>query len=172
MKLLFKNVTTYTPETYKNFLHFHHKKFTNIYISYTIFIIIALLFCVCLQFAYHNIGLGILSVFILLCFIVFRFFKPLFLVKKEVKSGKISPTAINTFCFYENSFLIKNQKGESKMKYYKLHRVYETKDFFYLYLDSTYAFLLKKDNFSYGTSNNFSRFIKKKCSIKFKKKIS
>ena len=55
------------------------------------------------------------------------------------------------------------------VKYLNLRKVFETKDFFYLYLDKTHAFIINKKNFSIGTSLDFSRFIKKKCFLRFKK---
>lgn len=54
------------------------------------------------------------------------------------------------------------------MKYYKLYKIYETKTFFYLYIDNDHAFLINKSGFVRGLSDDFSKFINKKCLFKYK----
>ena len=48
-------------------------------------------------------------------------------------------------------------------------KVFETKDYFYLYLDEDTAFLVSKSGFKIGTPKDFSEFIKKKCIFKYSK---
>ena len=57
----------------------------------------------------------------------------------------------------------------STMKYYKLKKVFETKKYFYLYIDKRHAFILDKNGFKKGDITTFSDFIKKKCLFKYKK---
>lgn len=168
MQQLFKNITTYTSENYKKFLEFHNNKFKYKYLFYTIFIVIAFLFCTVLQFAYHNFILGNLFIFILIIFLFWRFFRPFFFIKKEVKSGKVSPNATNTFHFYKNHFIIENKFGKSKIHYFKIHKIYETKDFFYMYLDSNYSLLISKNGFLKGSSREFAIFLRHRFPFKFK----
>ena len=49
-----------------------------------------------------------------------------------------------------------------------LHKIYETPDFFYLYITRENAFLVSKDSFSLGTKEDFSKFLKNKCRLKYK----
>ena len=51
----------------------------------------------------------------------------------------------------------------------KLHKVFETKEYFYLYVNEDTAFLVSKNGFKLGNSNDFSEFIKKKCLLKYSK---
>ena len=61
----------------------------------------------------------------------------------------------------------KDKRQISKMKYSKFYRVFETDDFFYLYIDRTHAFLLNKLTFKNNNPSDFSAFIKKKCWLHF-----
>ena len=45
----------------------------------------------------------------------------------------------------------------------RLFKVFETKDYFYLYIDDENAVLVSKNGFKLGTAEEFSEFIKKKC---------
>ena len=76
---------------------------------------------------------------------------------------------INYYFFYEKYFKIKNKLGTSKLKYYKLYKVYETKEYFYLYIAKDYAFILDKNGFEIGSTKQFSQFMKHKMRFKFSK---
>lgn len=169
MSPIFKNITTYTSKEYKEFLEFHGKKHNIPYLLFTFAFCAFLTFCSILQFTSHHIGLGILFIIILLFFLAYQVIHPLHLVRKEIKSGKISNHAQNTFSFFEKSFKIRNKQGVSKVKYSELYKVYETDTFFYLYLNSTYAFLVSKNGFILGDEKHFSNFLKKKVWLKYKK---
>ena len=58
--------------------------------------------------------------------------------------------------------------GSDKIAYYKLYRVFETKNYFYLYLDKTNILVLDKSGFLLGTIQDFKRFMKHKMWLKFK----
>ena len=53
----------------------------------------------------------------------------------------------------------------------KLYKVFETKDYFYLYINPDYAMLVNKNSFEIGTSDDFRKFIKKKCLLKYRKAL-
>ncbi len=55
------------------------------------------------------------------------------------------------------------------MKYYQLYKVFETADFFYLYIDKTHALLLDKTKFKKNNPSEFLDFIKRKCWWCYKK---
>lgn len=162
MEKLFENTTTYTPEVYNDFVIFHNQKYSLKYHLYTLFILFLIVFCMVLQFLYGNIALGILFVFAMVLFLVWRVFHPTFFVKKEAKSDKVQKQMKNTYSFYDKYMTIKNSKDNIKLGYYKLYKVFENDDYFYLYINKNYSFVLAKDTFSIGNSNEFYKFIKKK----------
>lgn len=163
LKLLFKNTTKYTKDIYDKFLAFHSKKYHFTYTAYTTFVTAFILISLVLQVKYHNFTIAILLCCGMTCFILWRFFRPISDVAKEYKSEKIQKEQSFTFKFYENFFTIEDLKVYSKIKYYQLYRVFETNDFFYLYLDKTHSFLLDKSCFKKGNVEDFSLFLKKKC---------
>ena len=58
--------------------------------------------------------------------------------------------------------------GSSRLKYYKIYKAYENKDFIYLYINKDYAFILEKSGFLIGDADLFKKFIKNKIKFKFK----
>ena len=169
MNLLFKNKTKYSKEVYTEFLNFHNSHYKYSYIVYTAFISISLLFFIFAQVQNHHINYAFILCSGLTCFILYRFFHPIFKVSKEYKSEKIQNEKEYTFKFYEKNFTVEDQKTISTSKYSKLYRVFETEQFFYLYIDRTHSLLLENTKFSKGDFRDFSDFIRKKCWFKYKK---
>lgn len=167
MEIRFKNTTEYNLEEYKKFVQFHAKKYNLKYNLYTLFVLVLLVFCMVLQFSYNNIALGFLFILITICFLGYRVFHPLFLTKKEATSKKIKNHMKNTYTFYDKFVVISNETGKVKLKYSHFYKVFEDSDRFYLYLNKNYSYILLKNNFSIGNSNEFFAFIKKKLWIKF-----
>ena len=58
--------------------------------------------------------------------------------------------------------------GSFKLRYYKIYRAYENKNYFYLYLNKDYAFIIEKSGFIIGNKDEFRNFIKSKFRFKFK----
>ena len=87
-------------------------------------------------------------------------------IQKELKTEKFEKEQTFTFKFYEKYFSISNNKQIEEIKYWKLYKVYESKEFFYLYIDKEHAFLLNKSTFVKGNPEDFFKFIKKKCLLK------
>lgn len=169
MKILFKNTTKYTKAIYKEFVEFHNKKYNFKYTLFNIFIIALLLFFVICQISYKYYVLAIISCIIFTAFCLYRYFHPISVVVKELNGKTIKEEKSFTFKFYDKYFKVESGMELNLVKYYKLRRCFETKDFFYLYIDKTHAFLINKENFSIGNSNDFSKFIREKCFLKFKK---
>ena len=163
LKLLFKNTTKYTKTVYDNFLVFHNKKYQLTYMAYTAIVVAFILFTLIFQVKYHNFTIAIVLCCGLTVFVLWRFFRPVAEVTKEYKSEKIQKEKEFTFKFYDKYFVTEDDKQYSKIKYYQLHRVFETSDFFYLYIDKKHAFLLDKTKFKKDNPSEFSSFIKKKC---------
>ncbi len=162
MEKLFENTTTYNIDVYKEFVNFHNKKYNMKYNLYTLFMLFLIIFCMVLQFRYANIFLGICFVFIMGIFLFWRVFHPTFFVKKEASSSKVKNQMKNTYSFYDKYMTIKNSKDNIKLNYYKLYKVFETENYFYLYINKNYSFVLAKDTFSVGDPNEFYKFMKKK----------
>lgn len=162
MNKLFENTTTYTRELYKEFVEFHNRKYNLKYNSYTLFVLILIVFCMVLQFYYNEILLGCIFILFLMVFLVWRVFHPIFFVKKEANSNKVKKQLTNTYSFYDNYMEIKNNTDCFSLKYYKIHKVFETDNYFYLYINKNYSFVLSKNTFSIGDPNNFYSFIKSK----------
>lgn len=167
MKILFKNKTKYTKEIYEKYLQFHQNKFGNKYTFTTIVIILLLCFCIITNLQYSNYFTMFLLLIILSAFCFYRFFYPTKKVEKELETDKFKKEKEFIFTFYEKFFVISDKKNSEKIKYWKLHRVYETNDFFYLYIDKNHAFLLDKSTFTKGNTSEFLKFLKKKIWHKF-----
>lgn len=168
LKLLFKNTTQYTKGIYEEFLAFHNKKYRFTYIAYTTIVVAFILFTLILQIKYRNYSIAILLCCGLTFFVLWRFFRPVSEVTKDYKSDKIQKEQKFTFKFYDKFFITEDDKEYSRIKYYELYRVFETADFFYLYIDKTHSFLVDKSKFKKDNPSEFSKFIKKKCWWKFK----
>ncbi len=171
MEKLFENKTTYTQDTYITFLKFHAKKNNLPYMAYTIFWSFLLLLCTYLAFASRNRLQGVIVSLILVCFVIYRIYRPKMIVDKEKNSEKISTNNTNTFSFYDKKIEITNNNGTFDYKYFMFRKVYETADFFYLYVTKENAFLVSKKGFSLGTPEEFSKFIKNKCGFKYNRDL-
>ena len=162
MKVLYKNKTKYTKETYAKYLQFHQNKFGTKYRFITILIILLLCFFIITNFKYANKTTGFILLLALLVFCLYRFFQPINLVKKELKTEKFEKEKEFTFKFYEKYFTISDSNNFEKIKYWKLYKIYETNDFFYLYINKDHAFLLEKNTFTKGDISTFYIFVKRK----------
>lgn len=168
LKILFKNTTKYSQQIYKKFLEFHKNKFNFSYTLYTAIVLIAIFFCLAMQVKYHNYNIAILLAISLSCFFLWRFLHPMSEVRKDFNSDKIQNEKEFTFNFYEKYFKIRDKNKYEIVKYRNLYKVFETTEFFYLYIDKTHAYLVSKSGFTKGTSLEFVNFIKKKCRFRFK----
>lgn len=169
MKILFKNKTKYSKEAYNKYLNFHSKKYCFRYNLYTAIIIFLLLFCIICQIKYHYYSLAIVLCFSLTLFFLWRMFHPEYEVSKEYNSDTIVNEKEFKFIFYDKYFKIIGKKQLSNCRYFSLYKVFDTDEFFYLYLDKTHSLLLEKQGFIQGTPDDFSNFIKKKTLWKYSK---
>lgn len=165
MKILFKNVTKYTDEEMKKFQKFHKniniKKYNFWKIALTIFFIISFV----LNIIYKNWFAAIGTLFlagILYCY--YNYTNP----DKKQKNNKRQLNQEFIFEFTNKYIEIKSKKVDNKIAYYKFHRIYETKNNFYLYLDDEYSILINKDGFVIGNVDDFRDFIKKKLIFKYR----
>ena len=132
-------------------------------VSYLYFQFICLL-------AFGNRFQGVIITIVLISFIAYRIYRPKRIVDKEMKSDKFNINNTNTFIFYDKNLEVQNNNGSFTYRYFMFHKIFETEDFFYLYVTKENAFLVAKDSFTYGTKENFSNFIKNKCKLRYKYK--
>ena len=116
MKVLYKNKTKYTKKTYAKYLQFHQNKFGTKYRFITILIIMLLCFFIITNFKYANKTTGFILLLALLVFCLYRFFQPISLVKKELKTEKFEKEKEFTFKFYEKYFTISDSNNFEKIK--------------------------------------------------------
>ena len=170
MKPLFKNVTRYTKKSYDEFLIFHKNKYGFSYIILTSIFTALLLYCSISNFIEKQYIVGLIFILIIIVFLEYRIFLPIYRYKNAFKNKNKKNKNVFTFSFYKNYFKI----DKEKIYYFNLHKIYETQDFFYLYITKNHAALVNKNGFKIGSPDSFSEFIKKKCKFKLsikKKKI-
>lgn len=167
-KMLFKNHTKYSKKNYNSFIKFHNAKFGLIYDIYTIFIIILLLYCFITALKGQAYILSVTLFIGMIVFVAYRIFEPLQLHKKQMKSNTITKENEIIYYFYERTFKIREKSKMVRVRYWQLHKIYETEEFFYLYLTKRYALLVDKASFTLGTSQEFAKYMKKKLKLKYK----
>ena len=162
LEILFKNITTYSKDSYDKFLEFHRKKFRFKFTLFNIIAVVAILTCIVYLVSFHIYSTAIIFCVFLTGFIFFRFIKPVYDVKKNYESEKIINEKTFTFTFYDKFFTIEDEENFIKMKYKDLYKVFENGDFFYLYIDENYSLLVEKAGFVKGDCSCFYEFVKKK----------
>lgn len=163
MKPIFQNVTKYNAKNYQEFVNFHKNKYNFSYKTYTIIMSILLIYCIILNIKQKNLTLIALFVVILIVFLILRLYVPTRRYLNTQSKYKKHKEANFTFSFYKHYFTL----GKNRYYYFKLFRVFETKDYFYLYINEDFAALVSKDGFNIGNAIEFSDFIKKKCFLKY-----
>lgn len=164
-QLLFKNMTIYNSKNYNKFLEFHNKRYELSYNFYTIIMSILLGYCVIINLKHKNILLILIFLMLFVGFLFFRFYLPIRRVKNTSSNIKKTTNTKHIFLFY--NFYLKVDK--QIMYYFKLYKVFETKDYFYLYINPDYSLMLNKNGFEKGNVDEFRKFIKKKCLLKYRK---
>ena len=167
MKQLFKNKTKYSKSLYDDFLSFHLKTFKLKYFIFSLFISILLFICMTLQVKYHNYTLALIFFIILLCFFVFRYIKPQKEVRKTLESDAIINEKEFKFIFYQKQFYIIDDNKYNTIRYFDLYKIFETPNYFYLYLDKSHSFIINKKTFLKGDPISFRTFFKKNYPFKY-----
>ena len=165
MKSLFKNITIYNSKNYNQFIKFHGEKFNFSYNAYTLVLLALMLYCVVLNIIQKNLLLFLLFLAMFALTIVFRMYLPTKRYQKTKKKFAQSKQTSVTIDFFKFHFKIE----EKVYPYLKLYKVFETEDYFYLYVDEENAVLVSKNGFKLGTAEEFTEFIKKKCLFKYSK---
>lgn len=165
MKPLFKNITKYTSQNYKQFVEFHNNKYNVSYTIYTFMFSIMLLYCIIVNAIQKNFLFALIFLLILVIYLYCRIILPTNKYKKTCEEYKNNKIINFEFSFYKYYYMI----NKKRFYYFKLHKVFETKEYFYLYINSENASLVSKKGFKIGNPEDFSNFIKKKCLLKYSK---
>ena len=167
MKPLFKNITIYNSKNYNQFIKFHGDKFNFSYNAYTLVMLVLILYCVILNIIELNIPLMLLFLAMFAFIILFRIYIPGNRYQKTKKKFAENKQTSITFDFFKFYFKIE----QKVYPYLMLYKVFETKAYFYLYIDEENAVLVNKNGFKLGTAEEFTDFIKKKCLFKYSKQV-
>lgn len=91
--------------------------------------------------------------------------------KRELKrayKGYRSQTAL--YYFRDEDFRITELQSPTLYPYFQIMEMYETKDYFYIYLNREQHYYVKKDSFKLGNSEDFSAFMKERLGNRYKKR--
>ena len=167
--------TKYTKRSFRRFQWFHYTKggmqkavsISSFVISFIIGVALLI---------YLFIGNGILEGTIYLFLSVLMIFLPVFFVIvvsiSTNSTYKKSPAFFNSgigFSFYEDYFTVLTtgmMSGTTNIQYGAIYCVYQTKDYFYLYLQQNQAFLLDKASFTTGSPEDLAVLLKKVLPMK------
>lgn len=172
MDTLFENKTKYSQKEYNAFVESYRKEYEKSDMAWLIFNFIFFGACMILAFLEKEIVLGILILIGLTIYFWFKIIKPIKDVERDKNSNKTSGHFVNGYAFYKNFFKVENVDGKAQIFYIKLYRVVETKTDFYIYISRQYAFIVSKFGFTKGTSEEFSKFLKKKMFTKYKNRTN
>ena len=162
MKILSKNTTKYTKENCNNFTEFHSNKFGKKELFKIITGTILFIYLLISNIIYKN-WIFLLLVIILGIIAYFLKNKEIDKIRKNKKKQKDY-----TFYFYEKYIKIKCKRSFERLAYFKIYKIFETNEYFFLYLDEKSSLILSKKGFEVGTPKEFSKFIKRKCPFKYK----
>ena len=157
-----KNTTKYTKENCNNFIKFHSNKFGKKELIRIVLISIGVLYILIFNIINRNWILVLSG--ILVGGVIYLIEK-----KKAIKEAKQKKKVKEfTFYFYEKYIKIKQKMQFERLKYFELHKIFETDEYFFLYLNEKQSLILNKEGFEVGTAKGFSKFIKSKCPLKYK----
>lgn len=167
MKILFKNNTKYTKQNYNAFIEFHRNKYGKKALLKLIVLALCLLYIIVFNIIQKNWKLIIGFLVVGAIAYLLNNFK----IQKQSTNNKkiINKQKAFTFYFYEKHIKIKCGRKFDRLKYFEIHRVFETETHFFLYTDEEHSLIISKEGFEIGTSEDFANFIKKKCLLKYKK---
>ena len=167
MEKLFENKTKYTQKEYNLFTESYQKEYAKSDYSFMMFNFIFFGICLIIAVIEKEFILALGLIIYLLVYFWFKVIRPI-----KAVGHKMSGNFVNNYEFYKNYFKVENVDGKAQILYFKLYRVVETRTDFYIYISREYAFIVSKFGFTKGTSEEFSKFIKKKMFTKYKNRMN
>ena len=171
MEDLFENKTKYSEKVYNIFLKSYEEEYSKVDNLYMIYNIVFFGTCMFFAFIEKEIILGICILIGLLIYMWYKFIRPIKREKKTRKSPKMNGNYVNTYRFYKNYFDVKNPDGDAQIAYFKIYRMVETKEYYYIYISREHAFVVSKFGFTKGDYMEFSIFMRKLLKRKYKNRI-
>jgi hypothetical protein len=168
MEELLRIETKYSFDQYKEFNYFHTFKKSRL--------IIIILIVYCLFFLLLAIGsLSIGDYYGMIFPIVAGAIMPLLfyaLIKKNLykmrKSDSIMDKTMNITRIFDEYIEETNDMTTTKIAWENIHEIYETKKYFYVYMNKIQVMIIPKDCFVLGTYEEFRKLSIKKIPKKFK----
>ncbi len=169
-ELLVKNETEYTYDKYLELNRFNTFKVKKTAMVILIVSISIIFLCGVLMIILGEYSDAVIYIALAIAFTVFFIFLPTLQTRKIFKSDKMLQQKIkNNFEFYNDRIEASNTKGNSKLKYEDLYRVYETDKAFYMYLNRIQVFMLSKDSFIIGDAEKLANLLQEKLGKNYKK---
>lgn len=75
----------------------------------------------------------------------------------------------NKYYFYDDILIIVNEVGETETKYKYIEKIYESRNYYYIFTNQDNAYILDKCNFTKGDQYKFEKFIDTKVDKIYKK---
>ncbi|MHB1484271.1 MAG: YcxB family protein [Saccharofermentanales bacterium] len=127
-------------------------------------VLMSVVFCLSLiNMIINSFEAGIIVFFITLMIICIFGYLYFIYPKKVYKSAKKLASMKNEYLFQEDEFTMTSDNpefsGKSTMKYTFLNMVYETEDYFYLFIDKAQAYIVRKSDITNGTSEQIRETI-------------
>lgn len=165
MKLLFDNTTEVTKEEIIKFNYFNliNNKFLMVILLYMP--VIWLVSGVGMFIKQSDFRRLIVSILLSIAWLLLIFLPPYITGRRGYKTENYS----NEYEFYEDKFIAKNKFTREDIFYVSVYRAYETRKYFYIYVNKKSALIVKKDNFK--DSNAFSEFLSSKLNKRYKKRM-
>lgn len=151
-----KASSKYNWETIKKFNRFHNFKrgkfkiVCNVLLVLCTIIILAdtVISLIFNTFSGDTLSRLLIWIFVTIMLIFVYFIMP----KVAFKKNKVGKNSENLFTFREDTFEIEgsngNYNGKSEIKYSVLHKIYETREFLYIYINFNQAYIVDKKTIS------------------------
>ena len=172
MEPLFENKTECSQKDYDIFLEEYKKEFTTSDYAYILFYVVFFGICVFLAFSKKEFILGFVLLTGIIIYLWYKIIRPTNMVEKTKENQKLNGNIINNYIFYKNYFKVESTEGKTQFLYFKIYRVVETKEFFYIYITRQLAYIISKNGFTKGDKREFTNFLKKKVFTKYKNRIN
>ncbi len=123
-----------------------------------------------------DVGLGIAVIVFGVLITPLGYFLSRFMQRSNNKASMfISPDTEEIYTFDEEYITITQKKGDeffatSKAKYSYIHKAYEDKKFYYLYISKVQSHVIEKSSLTQGTLEELSSLLKTNLGRKFKAK--
>lgn len=167
-ELLFVNETVHDDNAIKTFANFHAYRH---HILYPILTIVMGVVALYLAWAAGSSSNWWMIVLLFGCVIYSGYktatagttiTKSLIRVFSKMRSRKAA------YYFYEKDFRITGLQASNLHPYFQITRMYETKEYFYMYFGESNTYYIKKDGFTQGDVDGFRAFMKEKLGKNFK----